>query len=69
MNKPEWLFLVLRKRAGRRGHSLGQELPADLGPAEPVTGAGRPPPVRLTTARTPGRAAWSREEIYGDEGR
>lgn len=26
-------------------------------------------PVRLTTVRTGANSAWSREEIYGDEGR
>jgi plasmid stability protein len=68
MNEPEWLFRILQERARRRGHSLAQELRAILGTAENGTGA-EPPPVRLATARTSGSPTWSREEIYGDEGR
>jgi hypothetical protein len=69
MNEPEWLFRILRERARRRGYSLAQELRAILGLAEDGTGAPPLPPVRLATARTSGSSTWSREEIYGDEGR
>lgn len=49
--------------------SLRQEVLAILEAAE---GGARPvslPPIRLTTVRTTGSSTWSREEIYGDEGR
>ena len=65
----EGLLRILRARAGRHGRSLARKLRAILGPAENGTGAEPLPPVRLDTAQTSGSSTWSREEIYGDEGR
>jgi plasmid stability protein len=69
-NVPEPVAAALRERAGRHGHSLQQELLLILesAAAEPMSGTATPP-IRLTTVRTAGTSTWSREEIYGDEGR
>jgi len=69
-NVPEPVATALRERASRHGHSLQQELLSILeaAAAEPVPAA-TVPPIRLNTVRTGGSSAWSREEIYGDEGR
>jgi len=58
-------------RASRHGHSLQQELLSILesAAAEPASSTTAPPPIRLKTVRTGGTSTWSREEIYGDEGR
>jgi len=69
MNELEWLFRILREHARRRGHSVAQKLRAILGTAEKAAGAEPLPPVRLAMARTSGSSTWSREEIYGDDGR
>lgn len=63
------LMVFLRERARRHGRSLQQELRVILDAAENDPGRGPKPPIRLTTVRTAGTSAWSREEIYGDEGR
>ena len=63
------LVTLLRERARRHGRSLPQELRVILDAAENEPGRDRLPPIRLTTVRTAGTSAWSREEIYGDEGR
>jgi plasmid stability protein len=70
-NVPEPVAAALRERAGRHGRSLQQELLSILesAAAEPASPATAPPPIRLTTVRTGGTSTWSREEIYGDEGR
>jgi len=70
-NVPEPVAAVLRERASRHGHSLQQELLMILesAAAEPLPSAEAPPLIRLTTVRTTGTSTWSREEIYGDEGR
>jgi len=62
---------ALRERASRHGHSLQQELLSILesAAAEPASSTTAPPPIRLKTVRTGGTSTWSREEIYGDEGR
>jgi antitoxin (DNA-binding transcriptional repressor) of toxin-antitoxin stability system len=67
MDETEGLVRILRERARRHGRSLEQELRAILDVAE--TAPAPLPPIRLTTVRTAGGSTWSREEIYGDEGR
>jgi antitoxin (DNA-binding transcriptional repressor) of toxin-antitoxin stability system len=69
MGETEGLLRILRERAKRHGRSLEQELRAILEAAENVPGQARLSPIRLTTVRTAGGSTWSREEIYGDEGR
>lgn len=67
MDETEGLVRILRERAKRHGRSLEQELRVILDLAE---NAPAPlPPIRLTTVRTASGSTWSREEIYGDEGR
>ena len=70
-NVPETVAAALRERASRHGHSLQQELLLILEAAatEPASNPTAPPPIQLRTVRTSGSSAWSREEIYGDEGR
>ena len=63
------LVTILRERARRNGRSLQQELRVILAAAENDPGRDPLPPIRLTTVRTAGTSVWSREEIYGDEGR
>jgi antitoxin (DNA-binding transcriptional repressor) of toxin-antitoxin stability system len=63
------LVTVLRERARRNGRSLQEELRVILAAAENDPGRDPLPPIRLTTVRTAGTSVWSREEIYGDEGR
>jgi antitoxin (DNA-binding transcriptional repressor) of toxin-antitoxin stability system len=69
MDETEGLLRVLRERARRHGRSLEQELRALLEAAESGPGPAPLPPIRLATVRTAGGSAWSREEIYADEGR
>ncbi len=69
MEETEGVLRILRERARRHGRSLEQELRAILDAAENVPGAARLPPIRLATVRTAAGSTWSREEIYGDEGR
>lgn len=69
MDETEGLVRVLRERAKRHGRSLEQELRAILDVAQNAPGPASLPPIRLTTVRTAGESTWSREEIYGDEGR
>lgn len=59
------LARALGERARRNGHSLAEEVREilDAAAAEAL------PPIELTTVRAGGRSAWSRAEIYGDEGR
>ncbi len=70
-NVPEPVAAALRERASRHGHSMQQELLLILEAAasEPVTDVTAPPPIQLKTARSSGSSSWSREEIYGDDGR
>jgi plasmid stability protein len=70
-NVPEPVAAALRERASQHGRSLQQELLVILesAAAEPLPPAEAPPPIHLTTVRTSGSSTWSREEIYGDEGR
>ena len=63
------LVRILRERAKRHGRSLEQELRAILDTAENGPEPAPLPPIRLATVRTRGSSSWSREEIYGDEGR
>jgi antitoxin (DNA-binding transcriptional repressor) of toxin-antitoxin stability system len=63
------LVTILRERARRHGRSLQEELSAILDASESGPGHDPLPPIRLSTVRTAGTSAWSREEIYGDEGR
>jgi antitoxin (DNA-binding transcriptional repressor) of toxin-antitoxin stability system len=69
MDETEGLVRILRERAKRHGRSLEQELRAILDTAENGPEAAALPPIRLATVRTAGSSSWSREEIYGDEGR
>jgi len=70
-NVPEPVAAALRERARQHGHSLQQELLVILesAAAEPLAAAEAPPPIRLRTVRTSGASTWSRDEIYGNEGR
>jgi hypothetical protein len=69
MDETEGLVRILQERAKRHGHSLQQELRTIVELADKASGAAPLPPIRLTTVRTAGTSTWSREEIYGDEGR
>jgi antitoxin (DNA-binding transcriptional repressor) of toxin-antitoxin stability system len=69
VDETEGLVRILRERAKRHGRSLEQELRAILDTAENGPAPAALPPIRLATVRTAGSSSWSREEIYGDEGR
>jgi plasmid stability protein len=69
MDETEGLVRILRERAKRHGRSLEQELRAILDAAENGPEPAALPPIRLATVRTSGSSSWSREEMYGDEGR
>jgi antitoxin (DNA-binding transcriptional repressor) of toxin-antitoxin stability system len=69
MDETEGLVRILRERAKRHGRSLQQELRAILDTAENSPGPAPLLPIRLVTVRTAGSSTWSREEIYGDQGR
>ncbi len=67
---PPALALALKRRAERNGRSMQKEVlaileEAALGPQQPEP----LPPLRLHTVRTMGTGTWTREEIYGDDGR
>jgi plasmid stability protein len=70
-NVPGPVAAALRERARRHGRSLQQELLAILESAseEPVSGQETLPPLQLTTVKSGGSSAWSREDIYDDGGR
>jgi antitoxin (DNA-binding transcriptional repressor) of toxin-antitoxin stability system len=61
------LVRLVQERARRHGRSLEEEFRTLLEAAE--TGAAAVTPINLATVRTDGSSSWSREEIYGDEGR
>jgi antitoxin (DNA-binding transcriptional repressor) of toxin-antitoxin stability system len=65
----EGLVRVLRERAKRHGRSLREELRVILEAAERDPEPAPLPPIRLITVRAGGNSTWSREEMYGDEGR
>lgn len=69
-NVPESTVSALRERATVHGRSMQQELLdiLETAAAEPVPQQA-PGPIQLVTARTGGESTWTREEIYGDEGR
>jgi plasmid stability protein len=69
-NVPEPVVAGLRERAERHGRSMQQELLAILeeATARPLRGE-TPNPIELVTVDSSGASSWSREEIYGDEGR
>jgi antitoxin (DNA-binding transcriptional repressor) of toxin-antitoxin stability system len=69
LDENDWLITTLRVRARRHGLSLEQELSALLAAAEAGPTDTALPPIQLTTVRGTGTSTWSREEIYGDEGR
>jgi antitoxin (DNA-binding transcriptional repressor) of toxin-antitoxin stability system len=69
MDETEGLVRILRERAIRHGRSLEQELRAILDMAGDAPEPAPLPPIRLATVRTAGNSSWSREEIYGDQGR
>jgi antitoxin (DNA-binding transcriptional repressor) of toxin-antitoxin stability system len=69
MDETEGLVRILRERAKRHGRSLEQELRAILDAAGSDPEPAPLPPIRLATVRTAASSSWSREEIYGDEGR
>ena len=67
---PEEVLAALKERATRNGRSMQQELIVILKAAA----ASDPPvaevvPLQLETVRTERQEPWSREDIYGDEGR
>jgi plasmid stability protein len=68
---PGPIAAALRERAKKHGRSLQQELLAILesAAAEPASRSENLPPLQLTTVNTGGSSAWSREDIYGDDGR
>jgi plasmid stability protein len=68
LDQTDWLITALRERARRHGVSLEQEMSALLAAAEAGPDDALPP-IRLTTVRATSTPTWSREEIYGDEGR
>jgi plasmid stability protein len=70
-NVPGPVAAALRERARKRGHSLQQELLAILESAadEPIPGPAPQPPLQLTTVNSGETSTWSREDIYGDNGR
>jgi len=69
MDETERLIEALRERARRHGLSLEQELSAILSAAGAGQARAALPPIQLTTVRGAATPTWSREEIYGDEGR
>jgi plasmid stability protein len=69
VDETEGLVRILRDRARRHARSLEQELRAILEVAENGAGTAPLPPIHLATVRTAGGSTWSREDIYGDEGR
>ena len=67
---PEDLLRALKRRAKRNERSLQKELRHILqriASTEPLPEA--LPPVALETSEASGEALWSREELYGDDGR
>jgi antitoxin (DNA-binding transcriptional repressor) of toxin-antitoxin stability system len=69
VDETEGLVRVLQERAKRHGRSLEQELRALVDAAENAPEPAPLPPIELVTVRAEGGSSWSREEIYGDEGR
>ena len=70
-NVPGPIAAALRERARKHGRSLQQELLAILesAAAEPTPGPVSLPPLHLTTVNSSGSSTWSRQQIYGDDGR
>lgn len=67
---PETTIAALKERAARHGRSMQQELRLLLlEAAEQPLPASEVPPLDLTLAHSGGSSTWSREEIYGDDGR
>ena len=69
-NIPEDVVESLKRRAARNHRSLQKELTAilcsvakDGPPVEPLA------PLRLKLSRASTETTWSRDEIYGDDGR
>ncbi len=69
LDETDWLITALRERARRHGVSLEQEMSALLAAAKAGPEDAPLPPIRLTTVGGTSSSTWSREEIYGDEGR
>jgi hypothetical protein len=69
LEETDWLITALRERARRHGASLEQELSALPAAARAGPIGSALPPIRLATVRGAATSTWSREEIYGDEGR
>jgi plasmid stability protein len=67
---PEPVAEALRERARRHGHSLQQEVLEILkvAAATPLPGEALPP-LQIKTVQTNRTSTWSRDEIYGDQGR
>lgn len=59
---------ALSERARRHGHTLEEELRM-IQEAAAQTQSSPLPPISLHTVRVGGTSTWSREEIYGDDGR
>jgi antitoxin (DNA-binding transcriptional repressor) of toxin-antitoxin stability system len=67
--KTGWLVAALRESARQNGRSLQQEVRSILAAAEADESPVALPPIQLNRVRTTANSRWSREEIYGDEGR
>lgn len=67
---PEQVLEALKRRAEVHHRSLQGELLQILEQAAASAPLGRDPgPLRLTLAEGAGDGTWSRQEIYGDDGR
>lgn len=67
---PESVMAALRERAQRHGVSMQDEIRRILARVAAEPRVGEPvTPLQLITVRAGGTATWSREEIYGDDGR
>lgn len=67
---PEPVIAALKARARRRGVSMQHELRLVLQEAaDAVSGPDPVGPLDLVTASSNGASSWSREDMYGDDGR
>ena len=69
MDETEGLVRMCGNGLSGTDRSLEQELRSILDTAENGPEPAPLPPIRLATVHTAGTSSWSREEIYGDEGR
>lgn len=67
---PPEVLAALKRRARRHHRSLQGELKELLSEVAREERSGEPvPPLDLRLSRASPRTSWSREEIYGDDGR